>query len=901
MSETSKKGEKNLIVPILQTKLHPPVGRANLVSRLRLINKLNDGIGGKLTLICAPAGFGKTTLLSDWIRSTKRPAAWLALEASDSDIAQFLNYVVAALQQVEQDIGSDVQAALARPQIPPPDALLTRLINEIAAIEKELVLILDDYHVIEDPSIHEALAFLISHLPSNMHLIIAGRIDPPIPIARLRAQGLMTEIRSSDLRFTDKETKGFLNDLMDLGLSDTDIAALEGRIEGWIAGLQLAAFSLESSHEKHAFVTAFSGSHRHVMDYLVDEVLSHQPEEMQTFLHRTSIIGRLCAPLCNFVLGISNSQEFLQQLETNNLFLMPLDNERIWYRYHQLFAESLRQRLEEKESESVAGLHRRAAAWYRKEGFVDEAMSHAVAAQDLELATAIVEEVAVRLLTESKLSTILDLAGQLPDELVAAHPLIGAPLAWALLLSGHFERVELLLDAAESRLAEDTKEDLSDDSSVLGLVKGCRSFWELGQDNYGEAMRLAEEALEFIHEENLMARSALSLSMGFSHLWLGNVSQSISFLEEAYEASKKSDNYYVALTAIALLADLQAKKGHLEEASTIFRNAVQLGDEWSHGWPIPATGYSYVGLGRVLYEWNLLEEAAVQIEKSIELGEQAGESGIIHQGYLALMRLRKAQDNIPAALGLLERVERYAEKTHGPREEPAVLSLKAWFWLASDNPDEAIRWASDREKGFENRMVYLDTFENLTLVRALAAGGNLSRALALLDALQSYAEKEGLKGYLIEILVLRSLVLQRQGDVAQAIAQLEIALALAEPEGYIRTFLDEGEPMVALLGKVASHGESPAYAKKLLQAAKGHAARPSSGVAGPTQLLVEPLTERELDVLRLINEGLKYQEIASRLFVSLNTVRTHTKNIYRKLDVNGRMEAVNKAKELDLL
>jgi len=908
--------------PILTTKLHIPQPRPELVPRPRLVKRLNAGLQGKVTLISAPAGYGKTTLVSEWIAQSNFPVAWLSLDATNNDLAVFLAYFIAALQQIQEGVGSDILNTLKSSRSPQADALFTMLVNEIAAKEggeshtREFAVILDDYHVITDQSINDGLEFFLENQPSRMHLSIIGRTDPPIPLSRLRVGGQLTEIRSDDLRFSHDEVVSFFNDLMDLDLPPQDLAALERRTEGWVAGLQLAALSLQGRADKHEFVEAFSGTHYHIIDYLVEEVLSRHPPVIRDFLCRTSILERLSTPLCNAVLETSNSRQILKQLEKTNLFLIPLDTTRHWYRYHHLFSEFLRLCLYERQYDDVPDLHRRAAGWYEQKGYIADAISHLLAAEDYAKATRVVENNARRMLDHSELSTMMRWVDALPDEYICANPKLCVYHAWALRLSGApYASVESRLHTVERVLEEkavpqpqsnsETEIALRDEeASVLrGHVMALRAFQALFRDDIPCVLEFAEEAKTYRLEESFV-RSSIEFALGWAYRFSGGLKAADDAFAACEAISLASDNLYMAVAARCRAAYGHVLGGQLHRSLTSLQYAVDMATTEDRRL-LPVAGYAYIYMGILYYEWDDLETAEHYLLRGLELCKRVGYFMDQVVGYTTVARVKLAQGDLAGAHVACQDAQRLSLMMKG------YLYAQRWvedcqlrLWRAQGNIDAIARWVEVCGLAIEDDLSFMRDIEHIILARALIALGrersdrsSIVQATALLVRLRAMTETAGWKGKLLEVLTLQALAAQVLGDENGALHSLERALSLAEPERYIRTFVDEGEAMRALLHRAASRGIAVDYTGELL---KAFAVNDDKTLI-PLDPLQEPLSERELEVLRLLATDLSGPEIAEELFVALSTVRYHTNNIYSKLAVHKRRSAVRRAEELGLI
>jgi LuxR family maltose regulon positive regulatory protein len=883
---------------ILATKLYAPPPRPNVVRRPRLIQRLDEGLHRRLTLLSAPAGFGKTTLLSDWLAERDRPAAWLSLDSGDNDPARFLTYLVATVQTVVPNVGDGVLGALQTPQPPPIDAVLTALLNDLtSSVSNPLVLVLDDYHLIEASPVDQALAFLLEHLPPPLHLVLATREDPQLPLARLRAGGQLTELRAADLRFTPAEAAAFLTQAMGLTLSAEDVAALESRTEGWIAGLQLAALSLQGHTDASAFIQTFTGSHHFVMDYLVEEVLRRQPERVQVFLLRTSILDRLCGPLCEAVLRApaGTGQATLEALERANLFLVPLDQERRWYRYHHLFAELLRQRLRQsaassavgEERDLVAELHRRASQWFEDNGLPIEAFQQAVAANDFERTARMIERGGIPLHFRGAVTAMLDWLGSLPPAVLDARPALWASYAGLLLVSGHTTGVEEKLQAAERALAgAETDEDTR---NLIGRIAAARATLALTRYAVEPMLFESLRALEYLHPNNLPMRANANFTLGFAYFLQGDRVASRRAYSEAAALSQAARDIFTTILATLGLGNVQEVEYQLHLAAETYRGILQVAGNQ----PLQIVGEVHIGLARVLYEWNELDPAEEHGQQSYQL-ERQYESVIDRfvscQVFLA--RVRLARGDATGAAALLAEASQAARQRNFVHRIPEVAAAQVLVLLRQGHLAAAAQLAQAQEL-------------LLSQARAHLAQGEPAAALAALAARREQRQPWFWEDERLKALLLEAVALHLQSDEDQAMQVLGDALALAEPGGYIRSFLDEGRAMVRLLSTAAARGLMPDYVGKLLAAFDAEilegGATSQRGPAASAQPLLEPLSQRELEVLHLIAEGLSNQEISERLVVALDTVKGHNRKIFDKLQVQRRTEAVARARELGLL
>ena len=903
------------MTPILATKLYIPPLRPNVVIRPRLLEQLNEGLHHKLILISAPAGFGKTTLVSEWLAGCERPAAWLSLDEGENDPARFLTYLVAALQTIAPNIGEGVLSVLQSPQPPPIETILTALLNDLTTLSDHFVLVLDDYHVIDATSIDQALTYLIEHLPPHMHLVIATREDPDLPLARLRARGHLTELRANDLRFTPSEAAAFLDQVMGLSLSAEDIAALEDRTEGWIAGLQLAALSLQGHQDIPGFIRAFSGDNRYIVDYLVEEVLHRQLEAVRRFLLQTAMLDRLHGPLCDAVTGQEGGNARLEALERGNFFVVALDDQRHWYRYHHLFADVLSAHLLAEQPDQVATLHRRASAWYEQNDLPSDAIRHALAAFDFARAADLVEMAVPAMLRSRQEATLLGWLRALPDELVHVRPVLSVGYAGALVAGGELEGVEARLRDAERWL--DTTADMGASSALApsaemvvvdeaefrrlpGSIAVYRAAQAQALGDVANTMKYARRALDLVPEDDHLGRGSAAALLGLASWANGDLEAAHRTYADGMALVQRAGNLSDALGCAIALADIRIVQGRLREAMRTYERGLQLATE--QGTPVlRGTADMHVGMSELLRERDDLHAAMQHLLRSKELGERTGLPQNRYRWRVAMARIREAQGDLDGALDLLCEAERLYAGDFFPNVRP-VAALVTRVWVAQGRVGEALGWAREQSLSIEDDLSYLREFEHITLARVLLARSKsdhadrfMLEAMGLLERLLHAAEKGERTGSVIEILVLQALAHQLQGDMPAALVPLQQALTLAEPEGYVRVFVDEGPPMAVLLEKAAKHGIAPNSVRQLLTAFGSAEDR-----TPVTQVLIEPLSERELEVLRLLGTGLNGPEIARELVVSLNTMRTHTKNIYSKLGVTNRRAAVRRAEELDV-
>ena len=910
--------------PLLETKLYAPAWRPGLVSRPRLSGRLTRGAASKLTLVSAPAGFGKSTLLAEWLAAVPagaRSAAWLSLDPGDNHPTAFWAYLIAALRTAAPGVGAGALALLRSPQPPPIETVLAPLLNELGAVAHDVVLVLDDYHVVDAREIQDGMAFLLDHLPPRLHLVLAGRADPALPLARLRARGELVEVRAADLRFTPEEAAAYLNDTMGLALTARDVAALEGRTEGWIAALQLAALSLRGRDDAAGFVAGFAGDDRYIVDYLVEEVLQRQPERVRSFLLQTAVLDRLSGPLCDAVTGQDGGKPMLEALDRGNLFVVPLDDRRRWYRYHHLFADVLRARLADELPDRVPALHRRASAWYEQHGEASEAIRHALAAGDSPRAADLVELAAPAMFRSWQEATLLGWLRALPDELLRSRPVLSNAYAGVLLTSGQLEGVEARLRDAERWLEAPAGRGERPDARAAGMVvvdeaefrrlPGVVAMYRAGQalvlGRVADTVRYASRVLDLAPEDDHLRRGGASALLGLASWTVGDLEVADRAYAAAMAGMQRVGHVSDALGCALALADIRIARGRLHAATRTFEQALRLGTEQTEqGAPVlRGTADMHVGLSELHRERDDLQAATQHLLWSQELGEHTGLPQNRYRWRVAMARIREAQGDPDGALALLREAERLYVGDFSPNVRPVAASM-ARVWVAQGRVGDALDWARERGLSAGDDLSYLREFEHVTLARVLLArqqhyGANgthasLLEAVGLLERLRRAADEGERTGSVIEILVLQALAHQARGDLRAALAPLERALTLAEPEAYVRMFVGEGRPMAALLEQALKRGVVPAYVQHLL-AAFGRAADRTPA----EQHLVEPLSARELDVLRLLATDLDGPGISRELVVSLSTVRTHTRNIYAKLGVNDRRAAVRRAAELELL
>jgi LuxR family transcriptional regulator, maltose regulon positive regulatory protein len=975
--------------PLLTTKLYIPPAQPGLVPRPRLIERLNKSSPCKLVLISAPAGFGKTTLLSEWIRHLNDElgmmndessassihhssliihhsrVAWVSLDAGDNDPIRFWTYCITALQMLQTSLGASALVLLQSPQTPALQLILSNLLNEIAAFRDNFALVLDDYHVIESADLHDSLNFLLDHLPPNMRLILTSRTDPPFPLARLRARRQLVEIRAAELRFTLEEAVAFLNEVMGLRLLAEDVAALETRTEGWIAGLQLAALSMQGRHDLNGFIQAFTGSHVYIIDYLAEEVLQRQPENVQTFLLQTSILERLSGPLCNALTGRNDGQAMLEQLQHHNLFIIPLDDERGWYRYHHLFAEVLRARLQqatppsEGGPEKIAELHRRASSWYEQQGLMAEAVEHALVTGNFEEAADLIEQIGLRVFSQGAIQyTLQKWLASLPVELVRVRPKLSLIQvhAWLPTTRMNPETAFHHLEEAEQALRQQVEsgDDTDDTRNTQGEIAATRALVAtFSHDFEPDQVKLwAQEALACLRPDNISYRGLVFIALGTAAMNRGEVVQAEQAFTEGATVSRVAGHEYIALANASHQTCMQRARGSLDLTIATCQQtlawATERGAETTF-----AAGFLLVTLADLLRERNDLAAAWRCANSGVAYAHQGAHPYLFMAGSLAQARLKLAMGELEEAFRFVGQVRQLADQSQAGWALPLVSAVEAQLHLAQGNLPAALQWANSTDWAEEQPRRFLGAFHfifayeygGITRAQVLIAQAwsrppsgsaptldrgeptasphdRLLEVIAYLDRQEQRTVTTGLTWLRLKVYILQALAYGALGETLRAVARLEQALSLAEPEGYIRIFVDEGAPMAALLRQAAAQGFAPIYLSKLL-AAFPTVEQPSAGGTEPTlseesrreqkvassplsshtltPALIEPLSDRELEVLRLVAAGRSNQEIARELIISVGTVKKHLNNIFGKLNVSSRTQAVALARELNLL
>ena len=858
---------------LLATKLLLPKGRKKLVARTHLFQKLENASEQKLVLVSAPAGFGKTTLVSEWLKNTSRPAAWFSVDERDNDLARFLTYFIGALRTIDPHLGGSLINRLQGPEHPPIEYFLTSLINEISKKLPDFFLVVDDYHLIENREIEEAVFFFLENLPAQTHLIIITREDPNLSLSRLRARGQLLELRVSDLRFSEQEAKGFLNEVMDLRLSAEEIKSLEKRTEGWAAGLQLAALSIQGQEDQAGFIKNFSGSHHFVLDYLIQEVLIKQPEYIQEFLLKTSILERLCCPLCETVLENDqiNSQEVLEYLEQANLFILPLDNERHWYRYHHLFADLLKQRLNQSlDSSKVKELHLRASMWYEKNGLNMDAFNHAALAEDVDRAARLIGSERIPQHFQGAVRTILSWLESLEKEAMDERPWLWWRHASLLLVAGQPGGVKEKLKSAEAALKE--KEDLS----LKGLIAGTRATLAFTRYETEEMLAQSSLAIEYLHEDHPNSRANAWWVQGYAQLFMGDYQAAREAFSQAISISRSAQDLFTFILGSIGLANVLEKENLLFQAAETYQKILKLAGEK----PLQIFTEVHLGLGRIYYEWNKLNQAQEYAEEGLKFAnEYAQQIDRYVSCEVFLARLQLTRGNIARANKLLASAEQAVQRYQFKARIPEVAAAKIEILLQEGDLFAAGQLAKGNNLPLSKAKVYL-------------AAGEADKALDILENYRNTVVPKGWQDQQLQVLIFLSLAHNALGNKETALSSLEKALRMAEPGGFVRSFLDQGPQMKNLLQQV-----KVPYAKSLLAEFSEQPAHKIVEVDG----FAEKLSARELEVLDLIDRGLSNQAIADQLTLSLHTVKIHARRIFSKLGVNKRTQAAAKARDLGLI
>lgn len=889
-------------IDIIHTKLYIPPVRPDWVPRPRLKSLLNMGLERKVTLVSAPAGYGKTTLLSTWVDSSRGKAGaprfgWLTLEESDNDPARFMAYLNAALIKMEPELGVGATNALRAPNPPFIESVMGALVNGIDSLpetdyQQKLVLILDDYHVIHEQSIHRAIDYLLEHMPKKMHLVLATRSDPPLDLALLYGRGSIYEIHQSDLSFTFEEACDYL--VSNLEITCEDVATLVNKTEGWIAGLQMAVASMRGRDGVHVFVDSFAGTNRRIEDYLMQQVLVNQTVEMEEFLIESSILSRLSGDLCNAITGRKDGEQILNRLEQENLFILPLDDRRRWYRFHTLFADLLRERLSRSAPERARILHRSASSWYQEQGMLDEAVDHSLAAGDYERAVDLIEAIAENTWGLGEHARLQQWLDAIPVEMVRARPRLGVFYALVLFTLGKNRDAHLWLQNAQESL--DSMLD-DGDAGKYGMVKAARAYIGFAEGDLGAVIRDSRLALERLPVESFTWRSIANYTLGLALRLTGDIKAAGEPLQKASSAGRLAGLNYIALVADLNRAICRLQQGQLKLGVDILKHALKLADE--KGMLLtPIAGLLSAYLGNIYTEWYRLDEAKELLERGLRLCERDKDVNALALCYVFLYRALQARGEYDGASDIAARIERLAwDRGALPWFQAWMAAWRARFFISQGNIERAAHLLDERGLKAGDEPTYLQELEYIALAELLAAQKKFGEAQRLLAKLLASALGGGRMGRVIDVLNLQALTYQATNDIQSALVPLAHALELGEAEMYTLSFVQYGKPMARLLYKAVQKRVSTQYAGRLLaiMAFDGTTSRMNL-----TPTIVEPLSGREIEILKLVAAGFSNQEIAQNLMVSLNTVKAHNRNIFAKLGAKNRTEAVARGRELGI-
>jgi LuxR family transcriptional regulator, maltose regulon positive regulatory protein len=875
---------------LLRTKLFVPPPRPNLIPRPRLISLLNQGLqpGHKLTLVSAPAGFGKTTLLSHWVNQCGVPGCWYSLDEKDNDFGRFVSYIVATLQSIGIEVDDQVLTLLQSPQTSKIEALLIPIINRISEHDGPFVMILDDYYLIQEQEIHAALTFLLDHLPPNMHLVIATRADPPLPLASLRARGQLTEIRSENLRFSLAESDLFLKQELAYELPQALIRDLVDKTDGWISALQMATLSLRFSADPGEFIHKFAGSHQYVFDYLTEEVLSRQSAATTRFLLRTSVLGRLSGALCDAVTGMAAGQQTLARLQETNTFIVPLDEERHWFRYHRLFADMLLQRLQQLEPDSIKALHQRASSWFEAQGLWPEAIDHALLGEAFDRAAEFIERSAERTLLQGEIRTFLKWVDQLPSAIVRERPLLFLYYLHTLILSG--ASIASFLEHSKGTVAH------------IGIQALSSSY----QGDYTGSLTYTRQALRELPEDSYFLKSLIASASAAVLLMVGDVDRAIQGFQSAIKYAKAANNLLTEVIGTTRIAQLLALAGDVPKAQAMCRRACELAMD-SRGQYLPLASFPLFYRAHLSRELNNLEEALDTVYQAIELSDRHGGFWAIdcYITYAFILQDLRKQDEAREAMATARRLA--GETSANPFDDLYSAVYEAQLWIAQGRLAAADQWARQRNLIWEvgkdtapanPTFFHFHELESVTLARLYIAERKPDAALKILQSLENEMARLSRSSSLIENYLLQALAYDLKRERQFARATLQKALRLAGPEGAIRVFLNERPAIDPLLVELSSRDAETALARKLISYEQPYVERKAT----PKKLeFGEQLSEREMEILRMLESGLSAPEIAANMSIAVSTLRTHIRNIYRKLDTHSRFEAVSRARELDIL
>lgn len=880
-------------LPILSTKLYMPQLPPKTVLRTHLIKQLNKGVECKLTLISASAGFGKTILLSQWAANYKYPVGWISLDEEHNDLMRFLLYLIGAIQSIDINIDETISRMILSPKPPPYLTILTLLINELTNLEDDFSIILDDYHLIDSKDVDEALAFLIDNMPSQMHLIISTRVDSRLQLAKLRAQGQMVEIRVADMRFRKDEITEFMNQIMELELKEKNISALEMRTEGWIAGLKLAAISMQGNNDISGFIESFTGSNRYIIDYLVEEVFNKLSGNIQEFLLRTSFLDRMCGSLCDEIYPDNDisGQETLEYLDKINMFVIPLDSERHWYRYHHLFAQILRQRMSSSEivvyknkKANIEHLHLLASNWFEKHHFYIEAFKYAIKTKNIELAQRLIEGNGIPLQYLGVIVPILNWLDSLKKDILDENPSLWVTYASTLCIASKFDAVEDKLIAAEAALNGKKRENFV--RNLIGHIASTRAFLAITKRETKAALSQSKIALKNLDPDNVVVRTSSKWVLGMAYHAQGNLNDARTTLEDTISICNSTGNLVVGVSAASVLGKIYEEKNELHLAAATYQNVIKAQENMAL---IASAYFSHIGLARIFYEWNDIDKSLEHCLKSVELSRQLANTDVIIDCHIFLVRIKSYYHNYSEAQSILNSVHDTIKLNNFEERILDAARTQAMLMIKRGNLNNAYKTAKEFSIPTSEARVYIKKNEG-------------AKAIEVLEPLLVDANQAGREDKKLEVLILLSLSYIIAGKTEAAKKILQKALIHSEANGFIRSFIDEGEKVIDILMSISAEGKVRDYKNKIIEAFKADKIeREEATLLSSPQPLIEDLSNREIEVLQLIAQGLSNREICEQLFLAIDTVKGHNRRIYGKLGVNNRTSAIQRANALGII